>query len=98
MLVFGTFELSAKFTFYLCWFLVRYCEILAITKQLHHLGFIKTRVSNKVRYTSFFERSNYIWKLRYSYVASWFANLLYFFLRQNDIINDSFTMTCFSWP
>ena len=43
----------------------------------------------------FFVRSNYIWKLRS--VPFWFVDLLYF-LRQNYIINDSATMTCFSWP
>ena len=46
--------------------MVRYCEIRFITSQLRYFRFTKTRTSNKVRYTLFFVRSNYVWKLRYS--------------------------------
>ena len=43
----------------------------------------------------FFVRSNYVWKLRCSYVTFSFVNLLYLFLHQNYIINASLTNDIF---
>ena len=51
---------------------------------------------NKVRHTSIFVRSGDAWKVRYSYFASWFVNLLYLSLRQNYVINVFLIMTYFS--
>ena len=71
------------------WFvIVRYFVLLNnyVTLGLQkHVFLIKSDIRH------FFVRSGDVWKVRHSYVASWFVNLLCLFLRQNYVYK------CFSY-
>ena len=61
MLVFRTFELSAKITFQLRLFLVRCCEIFVLLNNYVTLDLQKHVFVIKSDIRHFFVRSNYVW-------------------------------------
>ena len=75
------------------WFvIVRYFVLLNnyVTLDLQKHEFL---IKSDIRH--FFVSFADVWK--HNYLASWFVNLLYLFLRQNYVINTFLTMTYFSW-
>ena len=69
------------------YFVLRKTTLLQVYKS--NVFLIKCEISY------FFICSNYVWKLRYSYVAFWFVILVYIFLRQNYVIDIFVIITYF---
>ena len=75
------------------WFvIVRYFVLL---NNYVTLGLQKHEFLIKSDIRHFFVSFADVWK--HNYLASWFVNLLYLFLRQNYVINAFLTMAYFSW-